>query len=514
MATLDQCPANTPVLVGVGQLTDHWQGGDAADAPSPQDLRRDAAALALADSGAADALRVAIDRIVAVRTTPDSIPGAPQPFGRCENPPATVAADLGITDTDNIYSELGGNQPQELVNEIAAALHADETRATLLVGAESTRALKAAVRAGLQLDWSRSASGPQTDRGYGGPLLSAYEIRNGLGAPTQTYPAFEHALRHRLGNSRDQHVALMSELWAGFSQIAAANPHSQFPRERSETFLSTPSAENYPVADPYLKWHVAQDAVNQAAAVVMTTVGEARRLGIDPVKWVFLHGHAEAKDGFVTQRQDLSRSLPIEKVLRLALETSGKHAADIALFDIYSCFPCAVLLATEALGIDWRTRPVTVTGGLPFFGGPGNNYSLHAIATMTERLRENPGDFGLILANGGFLSKEAAGVYSTQAPADWKPVSSDPIQREINAQLLGEPVDEACEMEVSTFTVVYQKGVPTRGYVIGDAPQGRCLARIEKGDAGTLSALLADDPVGKRALIKRVDDTNIIGTLR
>ena len=500
----------TPVIVGAGQLTNHWFGEDAATAPSPQDLRRDAARIALDDSGAAEGLRQAIDRIVAIRTTPDSIPGAPQPFGRCVNPPATVAADLGISNTENIYSELGGNQPQELVNELAGALHAGEIRAALLVGAEATRALKAAVRSGMMLDWSRSATGPQTDRGYGGPLLSSYEIRNGLGSPTQTYPAFEHALRRRLGNSRADHLALMSELWAGFSQVAADNPHAQFPTARSQEFLSTPSAENYPVADPYLKWHVAQDAVNQAAAIVMTTAGEAERLGIDPAKWVFLHGHAQAKDGFVTQRQDLSRSLPIEKTLHRALETSGKQASDIALFDIYSCFPCAVLLATEALGIDWRTHPVTVTGGLPFFGGPGNNYSLHAIATMTERLRERSGEFGLILANGGFLTKEAVGVYSTMPPDNWAPVSSEAIQREINAQLLPEPERVGGEIDVATYTVVFQKGVPTRGYVIGDGPGQKTLARIAKGDEATLKSLLAEDPVGKRARIEMRDDTNII----
>ena len=510
MVNYSALPANTPVLVGAGQITDHWYGEDPASAPSPQDLRRDAARIALDDSGAPDVLRETIDRIVAVRTTPDSIPGAPQPFGRCANPPATVAADLGLADTENIYSELGGNQPQELVNELAAALHAGECRAALLVGAEATRALKAAVRAGMALDWSRSADGPQTDRGYGGALLSPYEIRNGLGAPTQTYPAFEHALRRRLGNSREEHLALMSELWAGFSKVAADNPHAQFPTARSEDFLSTPSTENYPVADPYLKWHVAQDAVNQAAAVVMTTAGEAERMGIDRSKWVFLHGHAEAKDGFVTRRQDLSRSLPIEKTLHQALRTSGKQARDIALFDIYSCFPCAVLLATEALGIDWRETPVTLTGGLPFFGGPGNNYSLHAIATMTERLREQPGDFGLILANGGFLTKEAVGVYSTTPPENWTPASSETIQREINAQLLPEPEQAEGEITVSTYTVVFQKGVPTRGYVIGDGAEGRVLARISKGDDATLEALLAKDPVGKRARIEVRDDTNII----
>src|SRR3546814_14963988 len=75
---------------------------------------------------------------------------------------------------------------------------------------------------------------------------------------------------------------------------------------------------------------------------------------------------------------------------------AGKAVAAINQFDLYSCFPCAVLLAAETLGIDWHKTPCTVTGGLPFFGGAGNNYSMHAIATMAERLRASPGDYGLV----------------------------------------------------------------------------------------------------------------------
>jgi len=503
----------TPVLVGAGQVTSHWAGEDASTAPSPQDLRRDAAALALADSGSADALRGAIDLIVAVRTTPDSIPGAPQPFGRCENPPATVAADLGIEGARGIYSQLGGDQPQSLVNELAATVHAGEARAALLVGAEATRALKFAARKGMTLDWTRSAEGEMEDRGFGGALLSPYEIANGLGSPTQTYPAFEHALRSRLGNSRSEHMQLMSQLWEDFSEVAASNPHSQFPEAHSNEYLSTPSAGNYPIADPYLKWHVAQDAVNQAAAVVITTVAEAERLGIDRAKWVFLHGHAKAKDKMVTERADLSRSPPIELVLKQALETSGKTVSDIALFDLYSCFPVAVLLATEALGIDGRTTPVTLTGGLPFFGGPGNNYSLHAIATMVERLRDRPGEFGLIMANGGFLTKEAAGVYSTQAPASWHPQSSTAIQAEVDAQTAPPLLSEDCEAKVETYTVVYKSGAPSRGYVIAENEKGRILARTGKDDTAMLAQLATQDAVGRSVRIEVHDGVNTIAAL-
>lgn len=508
--TGERIDPQTPILVGVGQRTIHWDGAATAKAPSPQSLHSDAARLALADSGDPAGLAAAIDTVIVIRSMLDSMPGAPQPFGRCENPPGTLAESAGIANARHIYSFVGGDQPQALVNEAAEDIFAGNAKAILIAGSEATGAMKVALKKGIALDWSGSAGGEFEDRGLGPMLLSGYDIKNGLGAPTQTYPVFEHALRGRLGLSREAHLDMMSALWEGFSRVASQNPHSQFPEARSKAFLSTPGSENYPVADPYLKWHVAQDAVNQGAAVIMTSVGEAQRLRIDPSKWVFLHGYAGAKDKTVCERPDLSRSVPIELTLAAALEGAGKAAGEIALFDLYSCFPCAVLLATEALGLDWRTTVSTVTGGLPFFGGPGNSYSLHAIATMTEMLRADPDQFGLVLANGGFLSKEAVGVYSAVPKPDWQPQSSAAIQAQIDGQPLPTLLTETCTATVESFSVTYQKGQAARGYIVGTTPKGRILARARSGDQTILAALEGGDPLHKMARISCEDGVNYV----
>jgi acetyl-CoA C-acetyltransferase len=492
----------------------HWDGNDATTAPDPASLRYHAARAALADSGTAGALAAAIDQVLVIRTMSDSVPGAPQPFGRCANPPGTLATDLGFGQVKAIYSVVGGDQPQAVVNQAAEAIFAGEARAVLIAGSEATAALKTALRKGVMLDWSRSTDAAFEDRGLGKRLLSPYDIANGLGAPTQTYPAFEHALRARMGLDRQAYAALMAELWAGFSKVAAANPFSQFPVQRSIDFLMTPSSENYPVADPYLKWHVAQDAVNQGAAVVLTSVAQADRLGIAQARRVYLHGYAEAADRTPSERPDLSRSRAIELVLAKALAAADKTASAITQFDLYSCFPCAVLLAAEALGLDWRTTPATVTGGLPFFGGPGNSYSLHAIATMVDRLRAAPADFGLVLANGGFLSKEAAGVYSATPKLGWQPVSSAALAQQIAADPVPKLADGPADATIESYTVTFTKGIPARGYVIATIADGsRILARARRDDAATLGALLAADPVGRRVSIGREGEINIIDAI-
>lgn len=505
-------PPNTPVLIGVGQVVDHWDGSDPAAAPSPQSLMQRACEAALADTGAAGAVRDAIDVVAVVRHFADSAPGmVPEGTGGCDKPPLGLANRLGVTPARAIYSIVGGQTPQSLVNEFAAAIHAGEARCVLLSGSEAIAAAKTAARKGVSLYWNESVEGEMEDRGLGPMLLDRHELKNGVGAPILTYPLFEHALRARFGRTRAEHVSEMSALWAGFSAIAAANPYAQFPKPMTADYLATPSDSNYPVADPYLKWHVAQDAVNQGAALILTSVDQAEAMGVPRDRWIFLHGSGEAMDKPVSLRPDLSRSRAIEVALAGALESARKTPETIAHYDIYSCFPVAVLLAAEALGVDSRATPLTLTGGLPFAGGAGNNYSMHAIAAMAQTLRADPGSFGLVLANGGFLSKEAAGIYSTAAPERWAPVNHAPMQAEIDAEAVPERLEEDAVATIESYTVGYAKGRPSRAVVIASTPEGRIVARPADADKEAALAALIDpdrDPVGRTVHITSADGVN------
>src|SRR5262249_56340448 len=104
---------------------------------------------------------------------------------------------------------------------------------------------------------------------------------------------------------------------------------------------------------------------------------------------------------------------------RLALEMAGKKVADVASFDLYSCFPSAVEVAMKEIGIaDDDPRPISVTGGLPFFGGPGNNYVTHSIAEMMNVVRRKPGSFGMVTAPGNYLTNHSPRLHSTPPVQD------------------------------------------------------------------------------------------------
>lgn len=412
-----------PVLVGVGQSISQWDGSDgAAGAPSPLSLCVEASRQALTDAGL-DA--GAIDTIAVIRTTEDSTPFG-HPNGKNENLPGTVARDLGATPEHAIYTGLGGQSPQQAINEMAARIHAGEIKCALVTGAEANRASKGAKRNKLKIDWTDNADLPFENRIAEDSLLSRAEIKHGIVFPPTFYGMFENAIAARENETRSEHRTAMSQLWEKFSAVAANNPNAQFRTARSADFLATPSQENFEVSDPFLKWHVAQESVNVGAAALIMSEDMADAMGSLAEKRVYLHGAGEAADTLISEREKLDGSWAMEVAINRALAQAHKTADDISIFDLYSCFPCAVFSSMRVLRIhpDSDPRPLTVTGGLPFFGGPGNNYSLHGIASMAEHLRARPGDFGLVLANGGWMTKEAAGVYSTKRPAGFTPVEA------------------------------------------------------------------------------------------
>ncbi len=447
-----------PVLVGVGQAVSHWDGAAGpSGAPSPLSLAADASRTALADAGLAGS---EVDTLAFVRIFEDSVPSAPHPHGHNTNLPGTLAREIGASPARLIYSTVGGQSPQSLVSEFADAIHAGEADCALIAGSEAIGASKAARRAGITLDWADGSDLAFDDRGMGTPLLSRHEIKHGLVAAPNIYALFETAIAAREGRARSAHRAAMSSLFAKFSAVAAENPYAQFPTARSADWLATPSKENYELADPFLKWHVAQDAVNQGAAVLVMSESRADALGIPAGKRVYLHGGGEAHDTVISERPHLDRSRAMYMAYLRAMSQARRMAGDIQVFDLYSCFPCAVTSACEALGLDplGDPRPLTMTGGLPFFGGPGNNYSLHGIASMVERLRAAPETYGLLLANGGWMTKEAVGIYAATRPDDYIPVGAPGSFHETVA------VAETPEGGVlETYTVLHGRAGPERG---------------------------------------------------
>jgi acetyl-CoA C-acetyltransferase len=502
----------TPILVGAGQ----YVGRDAhaaAQMLSPIEIAATTAARALADTGARTPLGAEVDALVVVRLFEHSVGDRamwPNPFGSSNNVPWSVARRIGATPRTAIYGEVGGQSPQRLVNAMAERIHAGEVRLAVLTGAEAIASIREATRRGIALDWRDEASGEFEDHWPGTPFATPYEQRHGIVRPLHVYALFEQARRHARGLSLDACRADIAALLAPFSVVAAAHPYAQYPTARNAGFLRAVSLQNYALCEPYTKWMVAQDAVNQGAAVVLTSVAVARELGIAESQWVYLAGYGDVDDVAVLSRPHLAASQAQLLAVQTALDAAGIGIEAIGYRDFYSCFPIAVSSIAEPLSLPLDgSVPLTLTGGLPFFGGPGNNYSMHAIATMIERIRRDRDAHGLVVALGGYMSKHSAAVYSGKLARTWAPVSSAAAQTCASVDT-GIRIDEHASgaAHIESYAAIYAKAAPAGGFVVArmQADGARCMAQPAPDDRASLACLFAEEVIGRPIVVTRVDD--------
>lgn len=506
---------STPVLIGVGQYSERLDDAGYRQL-SPTDLAAEAAKVACADAQGATELASRIDAIYAIRTVADSAPAPMRhlraPFGNPNNVPAAVAKRLGATPGVQVYSPACGDEPQKLVGEICERLHAGELRLALLCGAEAASTQRAAQAAKQSLDWAEEYPCDLDDRHWNvGAMRTKYMNDQNMIMPTTVYPLLEQARRKRLGLSREDYALEMGRLMAPFSEVAQANPHASSQKQWSAEGIATVSAENRLIGDPHPISVVARDQVNQGAAVLLTTVGLARELGVPEHKWVYLHGYSALDERSVLERQDLGSSPAMALAYEQALQEAGVGIDAIRYMDIYSCFPIAVFSAIDALGLKPNDpRGLTLTGGLPFFGGPGNNYSMHALAEVVQRLRAEPGSLGLVGANGGFLSTHAVGVYST-TPKPFKTCDSRAQQARIDAlpapALTLSPTGWA---SVESYTVLHDKQGPKEVIVVGrlDRTGERFVANSVAEDAEALQGFSGQDGLELKICVRLLQGVN------
>ncbi len=493
-----------PVLVGAGQLVD--RSTDLAQALSPLSMMRSTAQAAAEDAGLPVEALAKLDALAVVSTVGPVM---------ISNPPAALAAALGAKSAAGYLTVTGGNTPQTLVNHFADEIVSGRSSLVLLSGAEILNTLALASKAGEPIDrW-------KDDSADGEPALlwparagsNATERAHGMVAPIVTYPLFENALRRHYGRTHAAHQQAIGELFSPFTAIARDNPHAWFPTQRSAEEIATPSPQNRYIGFPYTKYMNAVMQVNQSASVLLTSDAKARELGIDESRWVYLHGHCDINDiWFVSERLDFHSSPALKAGLEATLDMAAMTATDIDLFDVYSCFPAVVEITRDALGMkEDDPRCFTVTGGLPYFGGAGNNYSMHAIATMMDRLREAPEQRGLVTANGWYLTKHALGIYGGTAPekpfAARRALRPDTTLPETNHPRLDPQPSGTGTIE--TYTVMFSRaGEPERGLVLGRLATGNRFIADLPPDPELLEQLVAADPIGSKGQVSSGEPVN------
>ena len=392
----------TPVLIGAGQFLQRAE--NTYDALDPVAMMVEAIRMAAADAGLRDVPAADSIRVVSLLSW------------RYGNPARFIADDLGQSPRELGLSAMGGNTPQTLVNTASREILAGKLDLVILTGGETTRTRARMTKAGVTPDW-RTTDEPPVTVSEDLVMNMPEERDRRIVMPIQIYPLFETALRAKAGRSVEEHQRHISELWSRFSAVAEGNPNAWTRRHYTAEELRTVSPSNRMIGFPYPKMMNSNNDVDMSAALIMCSAERAQSLGVPRDRWVFPQSGSDAHEhAFVSNREHFWKTPAIELAGRRVLELAGAGIGDIGIVDLYSCFPSAVQLGAQSLGLDITSR-LTRTGGLPFAGGPWNNYVMHAIATVMNDLRAAPGEKALVWANGGYTTKHAFGVYATEPPA-------------------------------------------------------------------------------------------------
>ncbi|HTO58927.1 MAG TPA: acetyl-CoA acetyltransferase [Pseudomonadales bacterium] len=478
-------PETVPVLVGISQL--EQRVADPAKAKEPLELMIDAVRAAAADAGSNALLQHATSMRVIRGIWP------------YKNPARIVAQAIGIPNAETVLTPYGGNFVQSTMNQSALDIQAGKHAVIVLTGAECGYTQARARKQNVELKWQEAPGTPDRLIGEDKNMRHDAEKAVGLGQPIQLYPMFENALRHARGESLPAHLTRISELWSRFSEVASHNPHAWIHEHVSAKEIRTPSDSNRPVSFPYPKLMNSNNNVDQAAALILCSVAAAKRFGIPEERWIYPWAGTDAHDHYyVSNRDNLYTSPAIRFAGNRCLELAGVSIADIDHVDLYSCFPVAVQVAAKELGLDEK-RPLTVTGGLTFGGGPLNNYVMHSIARMAEVLRGDRDAKGLVTANGGYLTKHAFGVYAAEPPP--RAYRHEDLQEKVDREPWRE-VDLAHRgaVDIESYTVMYGADGPSIGHVVCRTPAGhRAWANTQ--DRDVMNAMTREEFCGRRATL-------------
>ena len=438
-------------------------GGADGEGAGPLDLMERAARDAAADAGR-PALLSAVDMVMVPRGSwPSTDPGR------------ELARRIGAPEARTLVAELGILQTT-LFSRAVRAVSAGAAEVVLISGGE---ARGSGPRPALAPAGAAADGEPEPDERLApaGRIISAEEIGAGLINAPSHYALLENARRRAAGLDLDSHLRGVSELWSRFNEVAADNPRAAFPQRRTADELRSDGGDNRMIAFPYRKWNVSQWNVDQAAAVIVCSEEAARRHGLGADRGVFIHAIAESDHMVpVTERPVLHRSPGFAHAGRAALAAADAGVDDMALVDLYSCFPVAVAIQAEELGIG-DDRPLTITGGMTFAGGPLNNYVLQAAVEMYARLRGRDGERGLLTAVSGMVTKQGVSIWGADPPAGGCRVVD--VTEQVAAEMTPQAVQASAEGRavVATYTVMHGREGAERAVVLAELPDGgRALA--------------------------------------
>lgn len=414
-----------------------------------------------------------------------------------DNPVTRLQHRLGRQGVDGTYSLVAGTSPQRLLDNAAAKMMRGEISAAVVVGAEAQATLKKYEKSGEKPPWSFPDPAPVSFASFMNEWYLPTEINHGVLPAWLTFALLAQA-RWAVQPDRAADRSNMLTEMASLSSIAARNPHSWKARAYTPVELASYENGNRPIATPLTKFTTAFPFVDMSAANILVTEEVADRWGVPEDRRVYLHGWGFARDeSHIAARSHLDRSKAMQRAAHEALRTAQIEMDRIDIFDLYSCFPTALQFARDAHNIALDDdRAISLTGGLPYFGGPGSNYMSHSISSLVDHLRCNNTHYGMVTGIGMHMTKHVVGIWSAIRPNHSLADFDEPQRAVIDDGTKNVVEDASGIVTIDAASAIYStNGDPERAIAICTLPDSsRCYAEVT--DADLVMAVHRGDWVG------------------
>ncbi|MFL2724888.1 MAG: acetyl-CoA acetyltransferase [Gammaproteobacteria bacterium] len=449
---------NRPVLIGVGSLQ---QKGSFDELDEALVLMEKVTLGAIKDTEAPE-IKKYIDEIQ-----------VPKGYWAYRDPGKWIAERHGFSHAETSVTKIGVLQ-QNLINSACKKIISGDIRASLIVGGEARFKKIQALKEGRDFNETELNQNPDNYVKAKEELYVPEEIE-ALGMMAVGYYAIlESAMRFKTKKALSDHEIFLGKYYERFSQIASKNPHAWNKKIFSSDEIRIPAKKNQRIAYPYNKLHNSSWNVNQASALILTNEELADRLNVPQIKRVYPLIASETNHMIgVIQRPDLTAPIGLKLAADYLLATAETNQIHPSMYELYSCFPIAVQLFAEALNVDDATDK-TITGGMPFAGGPLNNYMLHSTIQTVMKIREKNNEIGLVTCVSGMMTKQALAIWGKDPLMDFesKDVTKEAVKLEIPVPMSKQSNGEA---KAIGCTALYENHTSIKAVFYAEDSQGHRL---------------------------------------
>ena len=410
-----------------------------------------------------------------------------------------------ISERNNIQSAVTsvtkiGVLQQNLINSACHDIAQGKIRASLIVGGEARYKKILALKENKEFIETKLNINPDF---YvkAADELQTKEEKDELGLMAVGYYAIlETAYRKKNGLSLQEHKDKISNMYAEFSKVAANNPDGWVDSMKSAKDIKQVSKENPLQALPYNKLHCSSWNVNQASAMILCSEDLADKLDIPRNKRVYPLVSSETNHMIAPiQRPKLSESTGLDLAASFIKNICDEHKIQPNIYDLYSCFPVAVQMFADSLNLGSEDVK-TVTGGMPFAGGPLNNYMIHSTVKMISEIRNNHSNIGLVTCVSGMMTKQAFALWAKEPLIQF--ISKDVTEE---AASIENPVGMSTQTNgmaiVLGYTIFKDANKDMKVVIYGEDSQNKRKVLISK-DKEIIKSMGDEEWVGKQIVFK------------